>query len=350
MARNLTTTSSEQIIALCEQGIYESAYGSEPIDLLARGMVESATGDLETAKDLLSRAYWSLEGEWKDRAGVQLSVAYWRGGENAEAWALLDALPASFDVLLAQAIIETDSDPGAALDLLSRAQGYDVAGHKLGRLHNQRGICFSKLGEPQKAREEYHAALYFLGDSPLRALIENNIAEDLDEVESQAVRDHAISDLSGSHLGQAYEGKARKFLEANDLVRAERYATWSIDLLTEANRRSWLMSALMLRSQILTALERPGDAINDLLRALRVAEYLGDEETRLRVTREIHSLTKIVSKEYHVRSVRLALDGSTSLRGAAKKLGISHMGLQDFMRSNDLKFKSMHRKSIIKKI
>src|SRR5688572_27268237 len=108
MARTLTTSSAAHIIALCEQGIYETWHGSEPLDLLARGMVESATGEPETAKDLLSRAYWSLDGEWKDRAGVQLSVAYWRGGERSEAWALLDTLPVSFDVLLTQAIIETD--------------------------------------------------------------------------------------------------------------------------------------------------------------------------------------------------------------------------------------------------
>lgn len=344
MARNLTTTSSAEVIALCEQGIYEPAYGSEPIDLLARGMIESATGDLETAKDLLSQAYWSLDGEWKDRAGVQLSVAYWRGGERAEAWALLDTLPASFDVLLTQAIIETDSDPAVALELLSRAQNYDVSPYKRVRLHNQRGICFSKLGKPQKAKDEYDAALYFAGDCPLRAVVESNIAEDLPGIN---LEDNAA--LSGSHLAQSYEGKGRKLFEAGDLIAAERYATWSVDLLSAANRRTWLIDALMLRSRVRAQLERPGDAINDLLQALSVAEYLGDDEARLKTTQEIYALTKTVSKEYHGRSVRLALDTSTSLRGAAKKLGVSHFALQDFMRSKNLKFKSRHRKSIITK-
>lgn len=344
MARHLTTTSSEQVIALCEQGIYEPAHGSEPIDLLARGMVESATGDLETAKDLLSQAYWALEGDWKDRAGVQLSVAYWRGGESAEAWALLDTLPVSFDVLLTQAILQTDEDPAVALELVSRAQHYDVSRYKRARLHNQRGICFSKLGKPQKAKEEYDAALYFAGDCPLRALIESNIAEDLPS--ARLVNTEA---LSGSHLGQSYEGRARKLFEAGDLIGAERCATWSVDLLSSANRRAWLIDALILRSRIRARLDRPVDAISDLLEALSVAEYLGDNEARLKTTKEIYALTKTVSKDYHLRSVKLALDSSTSVRGAAKKLGVSHFALQGFIRTNKLKFKSTRRKSVITK-
>lgn len=349
MASTLTTSCAERIIDLCEQGIYEPCHGSKPLDLLARGMLESATGDPETAKDLLSQAYWSLEGEWKDRAGVQLSVAYWRGGEKAEAWALLDTLPVSFDVLITQAIVEADTNPASALELLNRAQAYDVSRYKLARLHNQRGICFSLLGEPQKALEEYRAALYFAGDCPLRALIRANVGIDLEPSESHAVTDQAITELSGSHLAQVYDSKAQKLFVEGDYGRAEEYATWAVDLLGAANRRIWLFESLITRARILEAMDRPGDAINDLCRAQSVAKYLGDTALMLKATREIYRLTKSTSKTAHVRSVQLALEISTSIRDAAKKLGTSHAALRDFIRANDLSFNSRHRRSIIKK-
>lgn len=174
MAGTLTTSSAERVIALCEQGIYEPCEGSRPLDLLARGMVEMHTGDLDAAKDLLSRAYWNLEGEAKDRAGVQLSYAYWMGGEKEEATALLETLPASFDSLLMRAVIELDSDPEIALETLTRTEAYDVSRYKWGRLHNLRGICFRRLGQRDRAQQEYEAALYFFGDCPLRAQVETN--------------------------------------------------------------------------------------------------------------------------------------------------------------------------------
>jgi tetratricopeptide (TPR) repeat protein len=349
MAGTLTTSSAEQIIAQCERGIYEPWHGSEPVDLLARGMVESATGDPEVAKDLLSEACWSLEGELKDRAGIQLAVAYWRGGEREEAIALLDTLPAGFDLLLTQAIIETDNDPRAALALLERARAYDASRYRYARLHNQRGICFSLLGEPQMAREEYDAALCLAGDCPLRSLIGANIGIDLEPSAASGAADKAIGELSGSNLGQAYENKARALFHGGECERAEEYATWAVDLFTSANRRAWLVGALFTRAEIRDRLDRHGEAIIDLHEAYKVADYLSDSSLKIKAAKQIYLLAKSLSKAYHVRCVQLALETSSSLNSAAKKVGTSRPALQEFMQSNRLTFKSARRESIIKK-
>src|ERR1043165_2752213 len=209
MAGTLTTSSAERTIPLCDQGIYERCEGTRPLDLLAQGMVESASGNPETAKDLLSKACWSLEGEWKDRATVQLAVAYFRAGEYSEARALLADVPESFDSLLTAALIETDSNPEQALELLAEAGTFDVSRYKWGRWNNQRGMCYRLLGSIDRAREEYEAALYFFGDSPLRAYVENNISAVLAKDDSRATLDRAIPSLSGPHLAHAYERKAQ---------------------------------------------------------------------------------------------------------------------------------------------
>lgn len=349
MAGNPTALSAHDVIALCEQGIYQSHDGTEPVDLLARGIIESATGDLETAKDLLSQAYWTLDDGWKTKCGVQLAIAYWRGGESSEAWALLETLPIAFDVLLSKAIICTDADPDKALGLLTQAQKFDVSRFMLGRLHNQRGMCFRLLGNSEQAREEYEAALYFFGDCPLRALVENNLAGVQSTNDAHKTVDKAIDSLSGPHLGQAYERKARTYLSEGEIDRAERYATWAVDLLAAANRRAWLFEALFTRAEINVKREHPGEAISDLCRAYEIASYLNDAALALRATKEIYAVSKLTSKIYHIRSVEIALDVSDSLSSAARRLNTSRPTLQEFIRTNNLHHKLRPRRSIFTK-
>lgn len=345
MARTLTTSSAKEVIALCEQGIYEPWQGSEPLDLLARGMIESATGDLETAKDLLSQAYWSLDGEWKDRAGVQLSVAYWRGGEKAEAAALLDTLPESFDVLLTRAIIETDSDPRRALEILDRAEGFDASQYMWGRLHNQRGICFRRLGQRDRAISEYHAALYFFGDSPLGVLVEKNLGGALEPEKSHAQLDHVIKSLRGPYLAQAYDFKARAFLAEGKLDQAAEYSEKAIAILEKSDRRAWLGEYMLTYAEILEAQGKPESALIQYARVWEIGEYLGDKDLKFTAAKMSCIASRSVLKTNHVRSVKLALDGADSLRSAARKLGISHTAIQDFMKVHHLKFNPRKRKS-----
>lgn len=338
MARTLTTSSASDIIALCEQGIYEPWQGSEPLDLLARGMVESATGDLETAKDLLSEACRLAPSPWNDKAAVQLAVAYWRGGEKAEASALLDTLPEGFDVLLTRAIIETDSDPRRALQTLSRAEEYDASPYMWGRLHNQRGICFRKLGEKNKAAGEYHAALYLFGDCPLRTLVEKNLGGSLEPQGSHSQLDLVIKSLRGPYLAQAYDLKARTFLSEGKALEADEYARKAIAILEKTDRRAWLADALFTYSEALISQGFPEGAIIQLTMVWEIGEYLGDGDLKFRAAQMICTITRSVLKTYHLRSVEMALNGADSLRSAARKLGISHKAVQDFMKVHHLEF------------
>lgn len=328
------TLSSEEIIAQCDAGIYGLPEGSMPLDLLARGMVERHTGDLEKAKDLLGQAYWQLEGEWKDKAGVQLSAAYYQGGESSEAWALLDTLPIGFDVLIMQAIIQADSDPQVALETLGRAEHYDVSGYKRGRWHSQRGICFRRLGDMESAKEEYKAAMYFLGDCPLRSQIENNLGAALYAEEAHAQLDSAIQSLKGPCLAQAYDLKARKFLEQGEYERAEQYSLWALGLLAESDRRAWLAESLFTYAEILIKLKRHAEALSQLLKVADVAEYLGDREMMFKAAVWVRDESRLLSKTYHIRCVELALDSSESLIGAARKLKTSRQALKEFMQGH----------------
>lgn len=337
MARTLTTSSAERTIALCEQGIYEPCEGSRPLDLLARGMVEMHTGNLESAKDLLSQAYWKLDGEQRDKAGVQLAYVYWMGGEKAEAAALLDTLPASFDVLLMQAIIEMEADPAVALKTLERAEAYDVSRYKWGRLHNLRGICFRRLGQHDRAEEEYQAALFFFGDCPLRAQVETNWSYAIgDTSRAHAKLDHAITDLNGPCLAQAYDLKAKTYLTERQHAKALQYAEWAVGLLEGSNRRAWLIDALLTRSEALEKLDRHGAAFNDLLEAYEVAEFLGDTDLKIKTGKQVCAFSRSVSTAHHKRNIQIALRASDSLNSAARRLGVSRKALQDSMRAHSI--------------
>lgn len=350
MASILAASKAEYVIARCEAGILEPCDGSTPLDLLARGMVEKHTGDLETAKDLLSRAYWQLEGEWKDKAGVQLAYAYWLGGEKDESQALLDTLPASFDSLLMLAIIQAETDPNVALQTLERMRNYDVSRYKWGRLHNLRGICYRRLGQNQQAGEEYQAALYFFGDSPLKSQVETNwsyAVEDRNDAHEKL--DRAIESLEGPCLAQAYDLKARTFLLQGDYERAQQYADWSVGLLEATGHRAWLAESLTTQAEISVKLLKLNDALSHLSRVVDIADYLNDRDMKFKAVKQLHVLCGQMSKEYHVRSVDLALSMSTSLSAAARMLGTSRPALQDFMRVHNVKFKSRARKSLITK-
>lgn len=349
MAGTLTTSSAENVIALCEQGIYEPCAGSTPIDLLARGMVESATGDIENAKDLLTRAYFSLNDGFKNKAGVQLAVAYWRGGEKSEAWALLDTLPDSFDVLLTRAIIETDSDPKRALETLAKAQSYDVSRYRWGRLHNQRGICRRRLGDIQGAKAEYEAALFFWQDCPFYEIAQNNLAAASENSEeAHAHLDRAIDGLKGPYLAQSYDLKAKTFLREGHIDRATQYAAWAVGLLENTDRKGWLAETLLTYSDALIADDRYTEALVQLDRVWEIGSYLDDSELKLKAAQLICEHSKTLQKTYHVRSVQVALSKCRSFNAAARDLGISRQALQEFMRVHKLKDTTRRIKSLIK--
>ena len=213
-----TTVDSSLVVELCEAGRYREAgemlSGLDPAaHPLAFGMVETATGNQEIAKDYLSRC----EG---DKARTQLAYAYWRAGEVKEARDILKGVPESFDRLLCEAIIETDTSPSKTLELLHRAMWFDVAPGLQARLHNQRAIALRKLGETDRALREFDAALHFFteAESDCLPFVMNNLARVYSDYGSYAKAhgcvDRAISLLSNdlSHLAKAYDQKALIYL------------------------------------------------------------------------------------------------------------------------------------------
>src|ERR1051326_5687948 len=198
-------------------------------------------------------------------------------------------------------------------------------------------MCYRLLGLTDRAREEYEAALYFFGDCPLRAYVENNISAVLTKDDSRATLDRAIPSLSGPHLAHAYERKAQNLQSEGASQRALQYATWAVDLLTAANHRAWLIESLITRAKILESIGESGGSVADLFRAQEIAQYLGDANLELRTSKQLHESLRRAAKCFHRRSVELALSLTTSLNSAANKLQVSRPALQEYIRTHNLK-------------
>src|SRR5689334_14315632 len=100
------------VVELYDAGRYRLAQelaagltGETAAELLALGLVEIARGNLDVARDWLSKLAFSSD-RLAARARAHLAYAYILSGEVAEAKDLLKDLPDNFHKLLLKAIIE----------------------------------------------------------------------------------------------------------------------------------------------------------------------------------------------------------------------------------------------------
>lgn len=321
-----TTVDTSLVVDLCEAGRYREAHellsGLDPVDHpLAFGMVETATGNQESAKDFLSRC----EG---DKARTQLAYAYWRSGEVKEARDVLKGLPESFDRLLCEAIIETDSSPHKTIELLERATNYEVAPGLQARLHNQRAIALRKLGERDRAVREYDAALHYFAEAKSDCLpfVINNLARVYSDygsyVEAHSCVDRAISLLGDdlSHLAKAYDEKALIYLAEGKLEQAKNFANRAVSTIERTDKKAWLAECLITRARILSKAGEIGSSLIALERVSSIGNYLNNDQVLYDAANLRMEIAQALSKESDIERITLALQIVGTLRGAAKKL------------------------------
>lgn len=333
----VTVVTALDVIALCDAGRYREAVemsvfiAPESDGLLALGMLETARGNLEAGKDYLTRAADVLNGDLLVKAQTQLAFAYCRGGETAECRVLLESVPADcFDRLLIEAIIETELKPERAIATLARVQDPLSPGMEA-RLHNQRALALRKLGELDRAIQEYEAAIYWfeqLGSDCLPLVI-NNLARvymvyGQFEMAHRYV-DRAIQLLEGDndHLAKALDEKAQIYL-AEHSPDALRFATKSVELLKKSDKLEWMVESLRTLAQ---AHGKDGDCISaaqELEKAKQICERLGRKDLLVAVLTTWRDMAHAVYETRDVESINLALELSNGkLRPASKLLGFN---------------------------
>ena len=343
----------DEIVALCEAGRYREAAaaldGSDPqLYPLAFGMVETARGNQEIAKDYLFQAIQKGSG---DKAKIQLACAYWRAGECKEALAILGELPDSFECLLQRAIILSEIDAGEALALLDKAAAFPMADRLQGSFHNQRAMLLRKLGETDRAIQEYDAAIhYFEGaKSDCVPVVLNNLAgifTDCGEhAKAHSYIDRAIALLTREpdHLAKAYDQKALIFFREGRLEPAERYARMAVREAEPGDRKAWLAECLITHSKILLA---KGDFAKALIQADR-AEEIGRFLNNDQIVFEVCPVKKDIGENVSKIAGRLRIEtalrlSNDNIRAAAKRLNVSHVALLKSMERIGLRTKNQH--------
>jgi tetratricopeptide (TPR) repeat protein len=324
-----TTVDTLQVVELCEAGRYreaaEALTGLDPSEHpLAFGMVETALGNQEAAKDYLSRCEGPL-------ALTQLAYAYWRSGEIKEARDVLKSVPESFDSLLCGAIIENESSPQRALDLLDRAAVFSVPPGSEARLHNQRAIALRKLGERDRAISEYGAALHCFEEakSDCLPLVINNLARVYldwgDYSQAHQYIDRAIDLLRDdpSHLAKSYDEKALIYLAQGNLQQARNYANKAISVIERTDKKGWLAEFLITRAKVLSRAGEIGSSLISLERVTQIGEYLNNDQIRFDALNLRTEIAQTLVKESDMRRIALALQMAGTLRAAARKLGLN---------------------------
>lgn len=327
--QQLTTTVDTQLVFdLCEAGRYGEATEAlahlDPAEHpLAFGMVETARGNQEAAKDFLSRCVG-------ERAVTQLAIAYWRSGEVKEARDILKTAPESFERLLYQAIVETETAPGKALDLLERASAFPVPSGSQARLHNQRAIALRRLGETDRAIREYDAAIHYFTEakSDCLPLVLNNLAGiylDCDMYADAHSRVDVAIRLLGSdpsHLAKAYDQKALIYLAEGKLDQARNYANKAVSLIEQTDKKAWLAEFLITRAKVLSRAGEIGSSLIALDRVSSIGEYLNNDQVRFDAANLRTEIAQRLAKEADMGRIALALQMAGTLRGAARKLGL----------------------------
>jgi tetratricopeptide (TPR) repeat protein len=332
-----SVTSEDQVIDLCAAGRYrEAATALEGLDPdrfpLAFGMVEVVRGNQDLAKDYLSQAIRKGAG---DGAKLQLACAYYHAGEVKEAGAILDELPDSFDVLLLRAILASDLDPRAALDLLDKASAFAAPPGKQARLHNQRAIALRRIGETDRAIREYDAAIHCFEEAmsdQLPAAI-NNLARvylDCGDYEgAHAQIDRAISLLARDSdlLAKSYDEKARIYLAQTDLESANRYARMAIREIERTERKGWLAECLVTHARILLLRGEITKALIQADRAEEIGRFLNNDQIVLEACPVKKEIGKTLMKRSDISRIEAEVRSAGGVRAAARKLGVSHVAL-----------------------
>lgn len=344
-----------QALGLCERGRPGEAArlisdtGACPERMLIEGCVLFFTQP-EAAKDVVSRAIRSLpEGELKEKGGIWLASCYWATGESREARAFLDAVKPSSDPIRflkgLNASIFQSTKLRAAVASLSKVEDLvdSVPDLYRAKFFLQRGWLNRRLNKIDAAIIDYEAAkvLFEISAAPrYLAVATNNLAGLLIDArrfeDAHSAVDSAITSLPASdalYLAQIYDQKAQIFIAENKHVEAETTAGRSVALLSTTENKSILAESLLTHAKALRYLEMYVAALNRLDEAKRIAEYLGNSNILISITKEQKETAQAFAQKAHLQLVETALDAAGgSIRGAARLVGVKMQPLDRFIR------------------
>lgn len=336
MVTQLTDLNCMDVFAACESGRYLEAREllpvlvDEPEVLLAYGMVETAKGSQSKAKDYLSKAVRLADSkDVRDKARIQLALAYWRCGEIAEAKAILKGVAACFDLFLTKAMMEPS--PKRALNLLNKAASYRVSPGREGRLHNYRAMKLKALGENDRAIQEYEAALFCfeqVESDECLVFVCNNLgglyAEYGEYEKAHAHVDRAISLLGqdSAHLSKALDQKAQVLLKENRFAEATTFILRALRL--SSDYKAWRGECLITYAHCLAGSRKFAQALLALEEAEQLGLDLNNDELRIDAALATFRIAGQLVPFAEKQLIEIALKASGSIRAAAARIGTSH--------------------------
>lgn len=296
---------------------------------------------------------------WSERARNGQPEAYleWakcceKSGEMAEGLIVInEMLKLSLEPLLrAQAILRKavlqKDHPKLAWSTIIKAD-LDLPDNWRAQIHNQRGRIKKELREYDKAAGEYDAAVYYWGlhgDLELVGHGYNNLAGVYRKWERYGDAHRSVDKAINlwreyEYLPHALDQKALIYVDEENYA-----AALPLVLQAERNagdRRRWRAEFLGTLSRVRAGLGEFIESLFCLERALEIADYLQDENLRLKILVARKDAVEIAREvaDKHVTMLALKLSGG-KIRQAAQKIDRRHAALTKSAKKHNLKIKS----------
>lgn len=310
----------------------------------------------EKAKGLFARAKESRDPDVVHQACIYDARAYEYLGQPDEGRILIRSLLDQNDLkpeyraqaLFVLAVLQVNT-PKRALTTLNQINLTGLSAGLQGRIFMLRAKLQSDATNYIDALIEYAGAAAFFEDAGHvegvahvlnnRASVERKLGL-FDDAHLSV--DKAISMVPSDYpfLAQFLDLKAQIYLSESRFVEAEQVATSAVELVKDTDRRAVLCENLCTLGRACAGQQKYPVSMSVFSRAAEIAEQLDDPELLFKVTSARKESAEKFIEEAELQLAELALMISEgSQRTAAKKLGLSHTGIQKLLKRNSHKWK-----------
>lgn len=350
------TSNSLRALWLAQDGLHREAEGLLPKtdvggeDFLARGYL-SLPRSPDAARDLLAKARRLLSGDLSHLAAVYEARAYEYLGQTSEGRILINAVlkePLGREVmaqaLLVKAVFDAER-PMRALSVLSKIDMKGLRPSLKGRVHNQRARMYKELRSFDKALIEYAGAVSFFkaaGDTHGVAHALNNQAAVerklrlFDKAHRSVDRAMALVAANDPFLAHFIDHKAQIFIDECRFVEAEGWANEAVRLVEDRENISCYIESACTLAQALAGQGKQQEGWRILHSVNAIAMGLDSNELLFKVRETQRTIAERFARSTEVELIELALKLCNGcVRGAAKKLDMTHTGIIKMMKRNN---------------